>query len=191
VTLVWYAAYGSNTDDARFTRYLDGCAERTTPLDSRPYVLDLPLYFAGSGSRRWGPGGVAFVDVVRDLEPRTLGRAWLLPAEIVAQIGAQENGLPVDAAALDLDLLDHDAFPGRWYDRWVRCGELDGVPVITLTSSTRREPAADPGPAYVSVVAAGIRATHGVDAAAVASYLAARTNLSFTTLMEWQRGGPG
>lgn len=190
MTLAWYAAYGSNTDAARFARYLDGCRERVEPLDSRPYVLDLPLYFAGT-STRWGDGGVAFASTTRDAEPATLGRAWLLPVERIAEVGAQENGLPLDAAALDLGAGDHAAFPGRWYDSWVACGDLDGHPVVTLTSSVDRTPRNPPGRAYLEVVARGVRTTHGLTPEAVADYLADRTNLARATLIAWQEEGPG
>lgn len=190
MTLAWYAAYGSNTDEARFRRYLDGCREPVDPVDSRPFVLDLPLYFAGTGTR-WGDGGVAFAGVDRDLAPATLGRAWLLPAARIAEVGAQENGLPLDAATLDLDAGDHVAFPGRWYDSWVSCGELDGHPVLTLTSSVARGPRNPPGRAYAAVVARGIRVTHGLTADEVADYLADRTNLARATLIAWQAEGPG
>jgi hypothetical protein len=188
VTPAWYAAYGSNTDETRFRRYLDGCRSPVEPLDSRPYVLDLPLYFAGTRTR-WGDGGVAFAAVERDPVPATLGRAWLLPVATIAEIGAQENGLPLERAALDvgtaLEPDGHRAFPDRWYDAWIDCGTLDGHPVVTLTSTVRHEPANPPCQAYATVVGAGIRATHGLTDAEVAAYLADRTNLPVATLLGW------
>lgn len=189
--IAWYAAYGSNTDRQRFERYLAGCSETVVPLDSRALTIDLPLYFAGARTDRWGEGGVAFASVHRDASPSTLARAWLLPLERIAEIGAQENGLPLERAVLDLDALDHRAFPDRWYDTWVDCGRLGGHPVVTLTSSVRREPVNPPGQAYATVVASGIRTTHGMTREAVATYLADRTNLPHSTLMEWQAEGPG
>jgi hypothetical protein len=183
-THAWYAAYGSNTDETRFRRYLAGCSTPVEPIESRPFVLDLPLYFAGT-STRWGDGGVAFAAVDRDPEPTTLGRAWLLPVATIAEIGAQENGLPLDRAVLDLDAGDHRPFPDRWYDAWIACGTLDGHPVVTLTSTTRQEPVNPPGQAYATVVGRGIRATHGLADEAVAAYLADRTNLPVATLLAW------
>jgi hypothetical protein len=190
VTLAWYAAYGSNTDETRFRRYLAGCTATVEPLDSRPFVLDLPLYFAGT-STRWGDGGVAFASTARDAEPATLGRAWLLPIERIAEVGAQENGLPLDRAALDVDAGDHRAFPDRWYDSWISCGELDGHPVVTLTSTTDQHPRNAPGRAYLEVVARGIRTTHGLTVEEVSDYLLDRTNLPRATLIAWQEEGPG
>ena len=195
MSVAWYAAYGSNTDEERFRQYLAGCSQPALPADSRPCVLDLPLYFAGTTSRRWGDGGVAFTGTERDATPSTLARAWLLPVDRIAEIGAQENGLPIDAAHLDLDAVRscgmQRAHGERWYDAWVDCGELDDLPVVTLTSTRRRTPLAAPSRAYAQVVARGLRATHGMTRDDVAFYLADRTNLPVATLVEWQAEGEG
>jgi len=193
VTVAWYAAYGSNTDEERFRRYLAGCRVPAEPADSRPFVVDLPLYFAGT-TTRWGDGGVAFVGPERDPQPATLARAWLLPVERIAEVGAQENRLPIDAARLDLDAVTAAGLLSvheGWYDAWVSCGVLDDLPVVTLTSSTAREPRNPPARAYVEVVARGLRTTHGMTRKDVASYLAPRTMLPIRTLTEWQTEGSG
>jgi hypothetical protein len=193
VNLAWYAAYGSNTDDARFAAYLAGCRAPCEPADSRPCAIDLPLYFAGTRTR-WGDGGVAFVRVERDATPTTLARAWLLPVERIAEVGAQENRAALDAAALDIDAVVElgvvPTFAG-WYDAWVSCGAIDGIPVVTLTSSVGHRPISAPSRPYVHVVARGLRTTHGMTQKSVAEYLAPRTNLSVATLTEWQSGGSG
>ncbi|HEX4906689.1 MAG TPA: hypothetical protein VFU93_14620 [Acidimicrobiales bacterium] len=195
MSVAWYAAYGSNTDETRFRHYLAGCQQPAEPADSRPYLLDLPLYFAGTTSRRWGDGGVAFTSTERDSTPSTLARAWLLPVERIAEIGAQENGLPIEQAHLDLDAVRaagvHRAHAGRWYDGWVDCGELDDLPVVTITATEPRTPRNAPSRAYAEVVARGLRLTHGMTREDVAIYLADRTNLPVATLMEWQREGEG
>jgi len=193
VTVAWYAAYGSNTDEERFRRYLAGCTAPCEPSDSRPYVLDRALYFAGE-STGWGEGGVAFVRATAAPEVTTLARAWLLPVERIAEVGAQENRRPATEGSLDLDaVLGRGIVPTfrGWYDAWVACGELDGVPVITLTSSTDRAPERPPAASYVHVVARGLRTTHGMTRESVADYLAPRTNLSIATLIECQLGGSG
>jgi hypothetical protein len=194
VTVAWYAAYGSNTDESRFRTYLAGCSESCEPADSRPYVIDLPLYFAGTTSQRWGDGGVAFTSIERDREPSTLARAWLLPVERIAEVGAQENGLPLAAARLDIDGVGpagiQHAFD-RWYDVWAGCGTLDDLPVVTLTASTLRTPRNPPSRDYAAIVARGLRVTHGMTREAVATYLAARTNLPAATLIDYQAEGSG
>jgi hypothetical protein len=192
-SVAWYAAYGSNTDEARFRQYLAGCTQPCEPADSRPLTIDLPLYFAGSRTR-WGEGGVAFLGPARDRTPTTLGRAWLLPVDRIAEVGAQENRLTVERAALDLaavvDAGILSVYDG-WYDAWVACGRLDDIPVVTLTASSRRSPETPPARAYVEVIARGLRATHGMTRKDVASYLEARTKLPAATLIEWQSGGSG
>ena len=192
MTLAWYAAYGSNTDAPRFQRYLDRCTQPATPEDDRPFVLDLPLYFAKDATRGWGPGGVAFAGPDHDRVPSTLGRVWLLPVERIAEIGAMENGRDPADGSLDVAAVQRDgvvpAFDGGWYDAWASCGELDGVPVVTITSS-RRHAANPPGPAYLAVVARGIAATHGLPDEAVAAYLAPRTGLPTSSVLAWIREG--
>lgn len=164
MTLAWYAAYGSNTDDARFRQYLERCTQPAEPLDTRPIVIDRPLYFAGTTNTRWGDGGVAFVSTEPDAEPSTLARAWLLPRDRVVEI---------------------KGFEGRSYDAWIDLEPIDGLPVMTFTSSIPRTPRNPPGRAYAAVVARGLRATHGLSTREVAEYLAPRTNLTVGTLLEW------
>lgn len=160
--LVWYAAYGSNTDAERFTCYLaggtppgrafrnPGARDPSPPRADRPHVLDLPLRFAGR-TRGWHGGGAAFVDPVAVPGARTLARAWLITSEQLDDVFAQE---------------------GDWYDLLLPCGEIDGVPVATITAS--RRPAPDPNPpsaAYLRVIVRGLSVTHGMPAEEVAALL--------------------
>jgi hypothetical protein len=160
--LVWYAAYGSNTDAERFACYLaggtppggafrnPGARDPSPPRDDRPHVLDLPLRFAGR-TRGWLGGGAAFVDPVPVPGTRTLARAWLVTREQLDDVFAQE---------------------GDWYDLLLPCGEVDGRPAFTITAS--RRPAPDPNPpssAYLSVLVRGLSVTHGLAAEDVATLL--------------------
>ena len=191
MTAAWYAAYGSNTDESRFAQYLERCTQPAVPLASRPHVLDLPLFFARAATARWGPGGVAFVGTERDVSPTTLVRLWLLPVDCLAEIGAMENGQPPARGTLDLDTaVTHGAAPALdgWYDAWVHCGEVDGHPVVTLTTTAAPAPN-PPGRAYATVVARGLRATHRLSAEEVARYLAPRAGLPEVVLLEWQLAG--
>lgn len=183
--LVWYAAYGSNLRRARFCCYLAGgtpeggswqyprCSDPRPPRDSRPVRLPYRLYFAGA-SRTWG-GGMAFLDHHRDESLPTLGRAYLITAEQLGEVFAQENR--ASAVALDLALV---SLEGRCtvgngnYADLVSCGTHDGVPVITFTASSAPAPAlAAPAAAYLRTVAAGLSEAHGLDHDATLRYLAA------------------
>jgi len=160
--LVWYAAYGSNTDAERFGCYLHGgtppgsairqrgARDPSPPRDDRPFVLDLPLHFAGE-ARGWQGGGAAFVDTTPVPGTVTLARAWLITRDQLDDVFEQE---------------------GRWYDVLLPCGELEGRPVCTITAS--RRPAPDPNPpapAYLSVVVRGLSVTHGLRPEEVAARL--------------------
>ena len=183
---VWYASYGSNLLEDRFLTYLrggpvpitgriqHGARDASDPLDSRPYRIDRPMSFGGE-SKGWNGGGVAFVDPHEVIADDTLGRAWLLTEEQLADVWAQENGETVgpdlDVAALvdggSLDL-------GRgWYRRLAYLGMLDGLPVATITCETL-PPLNAAGPAYLEVVGRGLMATWDWSPEAVAEYLATR-----------------
>lgn len=184
---VWYVAYGSNLLRDRFLTYLrggpvpdsdrvqHGARDGADPVDDRPLRLDLPLMFGGD-AKGWGGGGVCFVDPHRDAAADTLGRAWLLTGEQLADVWAQENGEtvgpPVDLVELaqtgSLDL-------GRgWYRRLHYLGEVEGAPAATITCDVAPEPNAS-GLAYLGVVGRGLIETWGLSASEAAVYLATRT----------------
>ena len=179
---VWYAAYGSNLDPARFDCYLlGGCppgATRTYPgtrarvpaLDLRPFAMPGRLVFAWH-SETWD-GAIAFHDPAGEGE--VLSTAYLLPAATFSDVVEQEMWREPGA---DLDLTEvlthgrHALGPGR-YETLHLCGELDGHPVLTFSCP---DPAAlepnQPAPAYVETMAGGLRAVHGLDDEAIEAYL--------------------
>ncbi len=183
---VWYAAYGSNLLEARFLTYLrggevpgsgrmqHGARDATDPRDSRPYRLDRTMLFGGEAGG-WQGRGVCFVDPHRDAPGDTLGRAWLLTTEQLADVWAQENGSTV-GPAIDLGELaaagSADLGSG-WYRRLEYLGELDGLPVATITCEVapERNP---PGLDYASIVGRGIVETWGLSPQEATDYLIAR-----------------
>lgn len=189
--LVWYAAYGSNLLRSRFVTYLRGgpvpgsgriqagSRDDADPRDAAPYQFDQPLIF-GQRASGWGGGGVCFVDPDPDPDPGraqpriTSGRAWLVTAEQLSDIWAQENGLAV-GTDLDLEAVmaagSVDVGTG-WYRRLLSLGELDGHPVLTFTCASA--PELNPAdPSYLGVVGHGLRETWGWSPEEAASYLAA------------------
>ena len=184
---VWYVSYGSNMSWSRFACYIQGgrppggsrvnpgARDRTPPARSVPVDLPGTVYFAGE-SPQWG-GGVAFYDHARP--GRTAARGYLLTAEQLADVAAQEMYRePRDGtllAALVLAPLDggrHELGPGR-YETLVEVGRCDDQPLLTFTSPHGFEHAEHtvPSPAYLSMVADGLRESRGWDDEQIASYL--------------------
>jgi hypothetical protein len=184
---VWYVSYGSNMAAARLACYVaggrppggarvnPGARDTTPPRRSVPVDLPGTTYFAGE-SPQWG-GGVAFYD--HDEPGRTAARAYLVTAGQLADIAAQEMyRIPVAGDPLEQVLLEplaggrHTWGPGR-YETLVVVGELDGAPLLTFTSphgaaATERT---DPAPAYLAMMAAGLRESRGWDEREIQTYL--------------------
>ena len=180
---VWYAAYGSNMHAARLRYYLaggrppgalreyPGCRDPSAPADVRPAILPGGVYFALE-SRAW-TGGMAFYDP--DLPGRAAARAYLITLAQFSDIAAQEM---YTATGRDLDLDDVLANgrsrlgPGR-YETLVHAGALDGHPVLTFTAPWRATEVdcTPPAPAYLGMLASGLREAHGWTGAEIAEYL--------------------
>ena len=179
---VWYCAYGSNLDADRFAEYVGRCRDPSPPRADAAHVVPGGIRFERS-SRRWQAGGVAFLDVEAAGAARC--RRWLVTAEQFADVVAQENGAAPGTVTVDWDGLaaQGSAVVGEgWYGRLVWCGEVAAVPVVTFTAARHAEPSAPSAP-YLRVVAAGLRAAHGLDPATVADYLLAAPGVAPT----WSR----
>lgn len=181
---VWYVAYGSNLCLDRFACYLaggrpvggsrtyPGARDRRPPLDIRPVRLTGTVYFALQ-SLVWG-GGMAFFDAAGD--GMVAARAYRLRRGQFADVAAQE--MHRDPLA-DLD-LGQVSLHGRWsygpgrYETLLLLGELDGAPMLTLTApwGVNDVAHATPSAAYLTVIAAGLRESHGWSRQQVAQHLA-------------------
>ena len=183
---VWYAAYGSNMCADRLRCYLlggrpagaartyPGARDARMPRRSRAVELAGTVYFA-THSPVW-QGGRAFYDPAAD--GTAWGRAHLLTEGQLADLAAQEM---YREPGRDLELGGlrpgerRELGPGR-YETLVRAGDLDGLPVLTLTApwGVRDVAWTAPSAAYLRVLAEGLREAGGHSAAEVAGYLAAR-----------------
>jgi hypothetical protein len=199
--LIWYAAYGSNTDPERLRYYLtgtrpagavrcqggapEGCRDRTAPVRSIALILPGLLYFA-TESVIW-TGGRAFYDPTTPAE--TPVRAYLLTRSQFSDIAAQEMYRP---AGTDLDLTEvvrtgrSHLGPGR-YETLVCPGIVDGIPILTCTAPWRwREICGNPPAAgYLRRIGAGLRAAHRWSVRETAGYLAGRPGAAG----HWTPGG--
>ncbi|HSE08352.1 MAG TPA: histone deacetylase [Nocardioidaceae bacterium] len=179
---VWYVSYGSNMSESRLACYIQGGtppgATRHNPgaRDPRPprhsIGVKLPgsVYFAGESSQ-WG-GGVAFYD--HETPGPSVGRAYLVTAQQFADIAAQEMHRVPDPddpieeivlGGLDPELDGrHHVGPGH-YETLIEIGRIGGAPMLTFTAPHGIDHVTlnEPSPAYLAMLAQGLREGHDWD----------------------------
>ncbi len=188
MTLVWYAAYGSNLLPARFDCYREGgrpvggartypgFRDRTAPRDTRGLMVPGAVYFAWE-SPVW-TGGIAFYSVrgMQDWPREVAARGYLFTLEQFEDLVAQEMYREPGAMRIDLDAVVRDGAvrlgEGR-YETVVYLGERAGYPMLTCTASW--DPASvelrRPAPRYLKMLADGLRESHGWTAERIHTYL--------------------
>jgi hypothetical protein len=135
-------------------------------------------------SKVWG-GGMAFYD--REAPRVTAGRAYLVTAGQFSDVAAQEVRRPPGSAfarnlARLLPNVDSTATtePG-WYETVVRLGELDGLPMFTITHhDVGILQLAAPSAPYLRWIMFGLREAHGYDDGRIARYLASAPGMRGT-----------
>lgn len=173
---VWYVAYGSNVNEQRFLRYLNGdenhvgARDDTPPARSIWTTAPLQLRFAGE-SQRWG-GGVCFVDP----DPAAVAyvRAWDITSEQFEDVFAQENRRTIG------EQFDWEAVQAgptvigqSWYAQVLPLDMAD-LPAndLALTFTwTTRFPLNAPAPAYRDTIASGLADHPNLTPATINSYL--------------------
>jgi hypothetical protein len=184
---IWYVAYGSNLATARFRCYLSGgrpvggsrryagCRDPSAPARIEAVEIPGALVFAGV-SRVWH-GGMAFYDDAAT--GRVAGCAYLVTTEQFADVAAQEMRRPSGGEfAHDLTRLlpDVDAMVATQrglYEKVVRVGDLDGIPMVTITHhDVGSLTLAAPTEVYLRWIMLGLRESHGYDDPHIAGYLA-------------------
>jgi len=176
---VWYVAYGSNMNAARFGCYISGgrprgarrtyrgCRDQSPPVRDVGIRLAGGVVFAGESSV-WG-GGIAFFDPRADGE--VAARAYLLAFGQLSDVVAQETRRPVGS---DLELgsgVDRRwALPSAAYETLLYVGERDGVSMFTITSLQNLDPAPPSAP-YVRTMLDGLGETFGWTADERAQYM--------------------
>lgn len=193
--LVWYVAYGSNLRAARFGCYLAGgrprgaqrtyagCRDRSAPRHDVGVLLPGGLSFSGR-SRVWG-GGIAFYDPAAD--GQLAARAYLVTFGQFSDVVAQEARQPVGSN------LALDGGPGRrWpapsgiYETVLHVDDLDGLPMLSITSMQALEPAPPSAP-YLRAILDGLGEAFGWSAAQRVDYLMRAPGV----VPEWTRKGLG
>ena len=178
---MWYLAYGSNVNPARFRKYLEGgetepgARDPSPPTESRWFQLGFRLAFAGE-SRRWNGGGVAFAHP--DERHTAWFRGWCISGEQFEDVFAQENRLPVGTELPWPDLhqaVAHLDVGESWYRRIhiVTEPHVDvDHPALTFSSPVVR-PHNPPGPEYRKTIAEGLADHPELDEAGIEAYLGA------------------
>lgn len=130
---VWYVAYGSNINEARFSEYIALCKDKAEPVESIKYIIPHNIYFAYSSSR-WSRKGVAFLD---DTKPgKSYGRAYKIKMKQFYEIMSLE---------------------GAMYNKKLYLGAIDGIPAYTFTSKARRADIKEPSVEYLEVILTGLK----------------------------------
>ncbi len=165
---VWYLAYGSNLDEARFLRYLQGgetepgARDATPPTESVWASAPFRVGYA-KRSQRWG-GGVAFAtQIPTSVAPShaAIVRAWSITGEQFEDVFAQENGLPIGTPLDWLRILRGPVEHGTgWYRRilGVDIGPTGNDDVaLTFTWHEQTAPTT-PNHEYVATIRRGLTA---------------------------------
>ena len=144
---VWYACYGSNLSEKRFSCYIEGgkceengktypgCTDKTRWSAETVMSFDGKLYF-GNESGSWEGKGVAFFDP--EAEGKTVMKLYKIKLSQLFDLRLMEGASPY------------------WYGRIVCLGLKDDLPVYTLTSETRR-PANAPCSSYIRLIIDAMR----------------------------------
>jgi hypothetical protein len=147
---VIYAAYGSNLLTERLLAYIKGgsfrgitshtgCPDKTEPVSFGWKKVPYRVYF-GKHSPHWG-GGVAFLypEIEPNPEYHAVVRLWKMTREQYDCVKSQE---------------------GSWYEGEIKLGTLDGLDILTFTSSKKfnHNP---PSKLYLDVLKEGLKETTG------------------------------
>lgn len=133
ITYVWYAAYGSNSNKARFMEYIKKCSDKTAPLEDRPIIIPFDIYFAYSSSR-WERKGVAFLNDSK--EGMTWGRMYKITMNQFNDIQRME---------------------GNIYGKRISLGTVEDTPVYTFTSPSIRTDIKEPSKLYINTIKEGLK----------------------------------
>ncbi len=170
---IWYAGYGSNLSEQRFLCYIQGgsphfgrkcntgCEDTTLPVENKPKIIHYRLYFALPDNCKktcnWGCGGIAFISPHKDKMSKTLCRMWKITKNQYEEVKKQE---------------------GRSYNKEIKLGEDNGVPIYTITNKNDLRNILCPSDCYIKTIALGIKEAYNFDVGKIASYLITKDGIS-------------
>ncbi|MBU1809395.1 MAG: hypothetical protein KJ661_07560 [Candidatus Omnitrophica bacterium] len=192
---VWYAVYGTNLNEQRFSCYIKGgtpeganradvgCHDKTMAIDGGEILIPLQLYFAKK-SPRWDDKAVGFLNSKVDLTSKTLGRKYLITKDQFNDIFKQENNIDLEEK-INIDFNDvikkgTTTLKKSWYGKIILLGEEKRVPIVTLTAywDYKYEDVLSPSAIYLRHIIRGINQTYKLSADQVLEYLYQKPGLA-------------
>jgi hypothetical protein len=178
---VWYVGYGSNLSKQRFLCYIeggkpkygqknnDGCTGKTAPKEDSPFQIPYSLYFALPDNKKqtenWGPGGVAFINPIKEKEENkwSWGRMWKITKEQYNEVRDQEG---------------EGWREGRgWYNHEIPLGEKNGIPIFTITNKKNLSNVLPPSDTYLKTMVLGLKETYNLTDEKIAEYLMTKNGI--------------
>jgi len=165
---VWYAGYGSNLSEQRFSCYIQGgkptygkitdnpCSDSDLPSENHPFTIPYRLYFALPPKKKktnnWGQGGVAYIEPneEKNKDNWTKGRIWKISRDQYDEVKIKE---------------------GASYNHEIYIDNRDGIPIITITNQNRLSNVLAPSESYIKTIMEGLMETYDMDDDAIVSYL--------------------
>ena len=97
-----------------------------------------------------------------------MSRAYLITRQQFEDVVAQENAHVSKPEGLNLDLEEARRsghalmLPTGFYSELIYCGDRDGCPMLSFTSSVDRNDYKAPSPAYLRMIHSGLQEAHGL-----------------------------
>ena len=159
---VWYAGYGSNLSEKRFSYYIkggicnsngiryNGCSDKSDWLETKTAKFKGRMYF-GNQSRSWCGKGVAFFD--ENGENNVQMKLYKITRGQFEDVQLQEGSSAI------------------WYGKTVFLGfDKDGCEIYTLTSEELR-PENEPAAEYIELIKNALKNDCGYTAKSALSYI--------------------
>ncbi len=182
---LWYACYGSNLLEDRFSCYIkggqpqgattnyQGCNDTKMPTESENLYISSELYFA-QNSGNWDNGGVAFIRTHFEPQASTFARMYLITKGQLVDIARQETKTETELT-LDFDkAISGGSFIFKkrsWYGNLLYLGKQNNYPIFTLTNKNDLQAVTKPSHNYLRTIIKGIKEAHDFDDKTIFDYL--------------------
>ena len=189
--LVWYAVYGSNLHEDRFMCYIKGgkpsgsnkdyepCNDISNPVKTLQYKINYELIFS-KNSKTWQNGGVAFINKIKNYEQNTYAKLYLITKEQFNHIAKGETS---STERINID-FENTISTGSsvfkqhsWYGMALYIGEIEGYPILTLTSEYELKDFKKPSSDYLSQIIKGLKETHSISHDDIFEYLKSKNGI--------------